>query len=473
MKQKLKIMMITVLLFILFTGAFLIVFVNMGKKETVEKVDVEYFSAYTDQEVFQSIPALTTPYSKIGDAEEQGGGCYVLGVDGTTEQDYKEYLLKLEKAGFKKHSDNGEDGMEGYVYTSSYTKDDLVVTVSHAITLDKTYISVGTGISLSEHLIYKEEYVKDNVQRAQTKLHLVQLNNNGTSIIIQLKNGHFIIHDGGTKNDAPYLLDYLEQLTPNDEKPIIEGWFISHAHEDHSGAVTEIATNPDWANRLIVEGFYFTEPSKTMSLLSQATVWSTTRLNVSFQNTKGERAGMYRPQFGQRYYFSDIMIDVTLTPEQYPYDSYADAGDFNDTSIWLMHHIEQQRFLYVGDSSHTGMRAVMNIFEKTYFDLDIFAVSHHGINVYSYFVEYCIADTLLYTVFRTKSMYEDSSVHAHIKEHARMQELAKESISHGEGTAVLTFPYKVGEYEIMPSFDWRYNSKEPGIPDRTIWGEQK
>ena len=73
--------------------AFLIVFVNMGKKETVEKVDVEYFSAYTEQEVFQSIPALTTPYCKIGDAEEQGSGCYVLGVDGTTEQDYKEYLL--------------------------------------------------------------------------------------------------------------------------------------------------------------------------------------------------------------------------------------------------------------------------------------------------------------------------------------------------------------------------------------------
>lgn len=179
---------------------------------------------------------------------------------------------------------------------------------------------------------------------------------------------------------------------------------------------------------------------------------------------------MYRPQLGQRYYFCDMAVDVTMTAEQYPIDTYYN-DDFNDTSIWLMHQIEGQRFLYVGDSSHTGMRTVMNMFEQSYFDLDMFAVSHHGINVYDYFVEYCIADTLLYTVFRTKSMYEDKSAHAHLAEHARMQELAKESISHGEGTAVLTFPYTVGSYEIMPSFDWRYNSKNPGEPNRTIWGQ--
>lgn len=475
MKRKGAIIAITLLLLVLLTGVFLIVFLNAQKEETPveeQQVNTEYFSAYTDRKGFQNLPVMSAEYAKVGQVEEQGGGCYVIGVDGTTVDDYKAYLSKLEKAGFKKHSDNGEEGMEGYVYTASYTKKNLVVTISHAIKLDKTYISAALDLPLSEHLIYKDEYVKENLPGAKTKLHLVQLNNNGTSIIIQLKNGHFIVHDGGQSYDAPYLLDYLEQLAPDGQKPVIEGWFISHAHGDHYGAVTAIATNLSWADRLIVEGFYFTEPSQAFALATETTnaVWTTSRLNASFKNMAGERAGMYRPQFGQRYYFCDMAIDVTMTSEQYPRDSYYN-DDFNDTSIWLMHQIEDQRFLYVGDSSHTGMRTVMSMFEQSYFDLDMFAVSHHGINVYDYFVEYCIADTLLYTVFRTKSMYEDSSAHAHVKEHARMQELAKESISHGEGTAVLTFPYTVGSYEIMPSFDWRYNSKEPGKPQRTVWGK--
>lgn len=475
MKQKSAGILITVLLLIMLTGVFLILFLNVmketEKENPVDAINPEYFSGYTDQEEFQEIPMLVAEHAKVGKLEEQGGGCYVLGIDGATVEEYNNYLITLEQAGFTKHSDNGETGMEGYVYAASFMKDNLTVTVSHAIQLDKTYISAAFDLPLSDHLVYKNEYVENNIEGAQTKLHLVQLNSNGTSIVIQLKNGHFVIHDGGQEVDAPYLLDYLEGLTPGDEKPVIEGWFISHAHADHYGAVSAIGTNRTWAERLFVEGFYFTEPSESYtSAISGATesTWVTARLNTLFKNMDGENSVMYRPQYGQKYYFCDMEIDVAYTIEQTPKDNYY-GTDFNDTSSWLMHYIEGQKFLYLGDSSHTAMLAVKYMYDQSYFDLDVFAVSHHGINVYDYFVEYCIADTLLYTVYRTKSLYEDSSVNAHLKEHERMQELAKESISHGEGTAVLTFPYTVGSYEIMPSFDWRYNSKTPGEPYRPLF----
>ena len=120
-----------------------------------------------------------------------------------------------------------------------------------------------------------------------------------------------------------------------------------------------------------------------------------------------------------------------------------------------------------GDGSHTAMQFAMRAFDQSYFDVDVFAVSHHGINVYDYFVEFCTADTLLYTVFRTASMYDAPSGHAHLEEHARMQELAKESLSHGGGTEVLTFPYTVGESEKIASWDWKYDG---GVQKRTQWG---
>ena len=99
-------------------------------------------------------------------------------------------------------------------------------------------------------------------------------------------------------------------------------------------------------------------------------------------------AKIYRPQFGQRYWFCDVAIDVSLTMEQFPVESWFYA-DFNDTSTWLMHHIDGQRFLIAGDAHHAGMRVAMNMFEKEYFDLDVFAVFHHGIIVWNYFTDYC------------------------------------------------------------------------------------
>jgi L-ascorbate metabolism protein UlaG (beta-lactamase superfamily) len=64
-------------------------------------------------------------------------------------------------------------------------------------------------------------------------MHMMELFRLGNSFIFQLKNGHFLISDGGMATDLPYLLDYLDSLVPEGEKPIVDGWIISHAHGDH------------------------------------------------------------------------------------------------------------------------------------------------------------------------------------------------------------------------------------------------
>ena len=71
----------------------------------------------------------------------------------------------------------------------------------------------------------KNGYVKDNKEGAKTTFHMLELHDLGNSFLFQLKNGHFIISDGGRKTDLPYLLDYLGSLVPEGEKPVIEGWF--------------------------------------------------------------------------------------------------------------------------------------------------------------------------------------------------------------------------------------------------------
>jgi len=475
MKSKKGTLIILIgLLIVLLTGTFLVVLLNVTGQETEEtdKPNLTMFSAYTDNELYQNIPALVTETSKIGKAVDHGKKNYILDVSGTTLDDYKNYLNTLEKAGFVKHSDNGEDAMEGNVYLTNFTKDTLTVTVTHVINLDKTMVSVSENLALSDHMIYKEEYVKDNIPGAKTKLHLFQLNDNGTVFIIQLKNGHFVLHDSGPSKDAKYLVDYLEELTPGDDKPIIDAWFISHGHGDHAGSLKTIAMDSALSSRLIVNGGYFLQPSTQLLLvLGMADESTVGPAFKSFRTEDGERTPLYRTQFGQRYYFNDIMIDVSMTCEMFNADTVY-SEDYNETSSFYMNYIEGQKFFATGDGSHTGMRMLMGIFPQEYFDVEVYAVSHHGINTYNYFTDYCTVDTALFTSFRMGSMYTSPNLKSsRIEETAYLLENVKEAYHHGNGTVVLTFPYTVGTAETMPMSDWRYNFKNPGNPDRSVWGE--
>lgn len=466
---------LTALVVVLLLGAcFLVAFEMKKNSETTgQTVESEYtmFGEFTTCKVFENVPAFITDSSKIGTAYEYGDKHYTIDVNGTSLTDYKEYLKLLEEAGFKKHSDNGEKGMDGYVYTASYTKDKLAITVYHIAKYDKTYIAGSEKQIFSDHLVYSEEYMEGVTADAKTKVHMLELNDNGNSFVIQLKNGHFIVEDGGTEADAPYLIDYLESLTAEGEKPIVEAWFMTHAHGDHYGALKTIMTKPELADRIYVEGVYFVDPSNSVKeffssgegSVSQA-AWYVVNAATSFKQPDGSAAKFYRPSLGQRYYFCDITIDIPFTMDQITIDAYYSA-DFNDTSLWMMHNIEGQRFLHAGDAGTTSTKMAMGFYDKEYFELDMFSVLHHGINVFDYFTDYCTIKTLLYTNRTVGSLYSETK-YARLEENAHLQESVVESIAHGDGTVVLTFPYKIGSAEIMEPLDWKYNN---GVRDHRIW----
>ena len=456
------------------SGIFVANVLNAKKEADAEKeankISYDTFAAWTDVETFQDVPVMTGKKLSIGKVVDYGKKDYILHVDNTSVEEYKAYLDVLADAGFTKHSDNGEDAMEGYAYTAAFTKDKITVVVSHLIREGKTYISA-TKRALSDRMIYKEEYVQGIDPNAKNSLHLVELGNNGASLVVKLKNGHFVIHDGGNGFDAPYLLDYLESLTPGDEKPIVEGWFISHPHGDHYGALQAIGQNIGYANRIIVDGVYFHYPQEQM-IKSETNIYSTLcdMLGVSVKGQDGQVAKNYRPQLGQRYYFCDITVDVSLTMEQVAVETYQ-SSDVNDTSSWFKMHIDGQTVLLGGDSSLIGTRTMMSLYEPSYYAVDIFAVLHHGMNVYQYFVDSMEVKTLLYPCFRAGSLYSNKYPNfAREDENESMRTKAEEFYSHGEGTVVMTFPYKVGTAKIMEPCKWQYSGGMPPERTTTEWG---
>lgn len=476
MKNKKPVVIsLIVLVVVLLIGAGLVLFLEVGKKEetTENTASSKYttFAELTSTQMFKDVPALIAEGTKIGSEFEYGDKHYTIDINGTTLKDYQDYLQLLEEAGYKKHSDNGEEGMDGYVYTTSFTKEDSTLTVYHITKYEKTYISSGKNEKLSDHLVYSDDYMAGAVADAKTKVHMLELNDNGNSFVIQLKNGNFIVEDGGTEADAPYLIDYLESLTPDGKKPVIEAWFMTHAHGDHYGALKKIMLTPEYVNRIYVEGVYFVDPSATVKeyftksegSVSQA-AWYVMNSANTFKQENGKNAEFYRPSLGQRYYFSDIIIDIPFTMDQITMDAYY-STDFNDTSLWIMHNIEGQRFLHAGDAGTTSTMMVMDFYDKEYFELDMFSVLHHGINVFDYFTDYCTIKTLLYTNRTVGSLYSETK-YARLEENAHLQESVVESVAHGDGTVIMTFPYEIGSYERANPLDWKYTN---GVRDNRIW----
>ncbi|MBR4768901.1 MAG: hypothetical protein IK088_07985, partial [Lachnospiraceae bacterium] len=326
---------------------------------------------------FTEIPVMVTEKGVSSRPEDYGTGNMVVRVSDSTLSEYQAYLLLLEKHGFTRFADNGS-GLEGEVYAASFVKDNLTYSVSHVVRQNLTYLAASYGETFSPHLM--DVCGSNGPDGAETKLHMVDLYHSvGNSFVIELKNGHFIIEDGGSVEDAPYLLDYLESLTDEGEKPVIEAWFISHSHEDHYGAFLSIAETPSYRERIILDGVYFTAANTDLLdwlVTSDPSGFRTLKAASSFTGEDGTAAKAYRMHLGERYYFCGVVIDVALTLEQILPGSYEEK-DFNDTSTWLMHYIEGQKFLHGGDAHKTAMHLTMAMYDQAYFEMDVYAVFHH------------------------------------------------------------------------------------------------
>jgi len=428
-------------------------------KNASQNVEVTYYKDFTDLKLLQEIPVMDVANGKTDIVGDMGAGNEVITINGCELSEYWTYLDVLEQTGFSKYYDNGENGLRGKVYSATFTKEDLTVNVIYMLKTKLSYIVAEEDIPLSDRLFYKDEYVANNIEGAKTTLHLVELSDFGNSFVIQLKNGHFIVNDGGRAEDLPYLIEYLESLAPKGEKPIIEAWMFSHPHNDHAGSFLGFEKNWTYAERIYVESIYMDKVNSDVATRQEVTGVQLGVLSESqkLHSTDGGHPEIYRPQAGQTYYFCDIKIEVMQTMLQVPESNwYRWTGNINEFSTWLMYTIDEQTFLNAGDADFGAMRAIMRTYDEEDFVMDIMAVQHHGINVHNEFSDFITVKTLLYPNMGTQGMYKTGvswggSWQASEDRNDYLQEKALESICYIDGTQVLTFPYKIGSVESLGS----------------------
>ena len=471
MKNKKHIWIVALLLvLILLTGAGIVVFQSLGQStgnETKKKdvANATTFEPYSDYKEFAKVPIMSGKTIQFDDAVDFGDDTYGIHAYETDLEEYEAYLDKLEQEGFKKYTDNGEKGLDGYVYKAHYQKDKMLVTVTHLVKQNRTKITVKAKGEVADNLVYREEYAKGNKEGAKTTLYFPELYNVGASFFLQLKNGHFIVNDGGTPDELEYLLDDMQALVPEGEIPIVDAWFITHCHIDHVGVFKTFLENKDLFDRVYVENVYYNEMSDEAATFHNQ--YDKVKEGLGYvrgvpymmKSTSGKAPKIYQPSMGDRFYFSDITVDVVFSQEMLSYDEWL---TINATSLWLMYTIDGQKVLFPADGIWPAQNFVIKTYDSEYLDLDVFFTPHHAQDIFDQFTDHCKRiSTVLYTDLHTNSDYKTDKESVRVAQSIHLHEVSEETYSFGQGTVVMTFPYKVGEAKVLPLREWVHHTKAP------------
>ena len=462
-KKKKAIILAIVLASVLLVGAGVALALFLPKKSNPEPTETEEetrtgLGPHSEFDVFLDVPPLTREDVVYTDAEEVGGGDYMIAAENTSMDDYRDYLSVLEKEGFQKVYDNGEHGLEGFVYTADFQKEDLWVFVTYIVNLKKMTITATEKTVLSDRL---EAVAETTAEDRKTSLHLYEFEGLGMGFFFQLKNGHFLLFDGGTKDELPHLLSYMQSLVPEDEKPVIDAWFITHAHSDHMGILTGFSENKNYVNRVAIESIYYVDPAEKADVINggaDGVTWNLKFCNAAADYvlaSDGTNPEMYRPRLGERYYFDGLVADVIYTPDLSPAEEW---DTFNSASIVIMITVEGQKVLITGDADWSSQIIYTDMYDKDYFTLTVYQAPHHGINVYRQITNRLGSiQTLFYPAQVLSGGAGPASFTGRKPQNEHLMSLVEESFAAGDGTRILTFPYEAGTSELLPK---KFNVKE-------------
>ncbi len=196
----------------------------------------------------------------------------------------------------------------------------------------------------------------------------------GMSYVIECDNGSLLVIDGSMKGDAPVLLEYLKKLSGG-EKPVVDAWFITHPHADHTFCFMEMART--YADQITVKKLIYHFPDFDYNEKIQPVVNKEIEEMESLID-RFEGIERVHPLTGDHYEFGSVKIDILFTWKDLPpVDGYDGRMDINDSSLVFRLTVDGQRILFLGDTEVAANRVMIPRYGK---DLksDVVQVAHHG-----------------------------------------------------------------------------------------------
>ena len=273
----------------------------------------------------------------------------------------------------------------------------------------------------------------------------------GMSYVFHLQDGRFFIIDGGyfTQGEEDRLYDFLKERNGN--KPIIAGWFFSHAHDDHIGNFVQFIHK--YREKVIIEKLIYN--FQNIDLPENDCDWkkSSEALVKEFYKTIETYCNdvpIITPQTGDIFKIGELIIEVLFTHN----DLNSEDPLFNDCTTVITTEYAGQKILWLGDIDKEGSRILLQN-NKDKLACDIVQVSHHGFSgatqevytqTHAKAALWPTPDYLMEDIKNNTTSFNDNYINLYILNKMNIEE---HWIS-GYGTVGITLPYKTGDNKTFP-----------------------
>ncbi len=199
--------------------------------------------------------------------------------------------------------------------------------------------------------------------------------NCGMSYVYQLSSRHFFLIDGGyfTPGEADRLYDFLRARCEG--KPVIEGWFFSHAHQDHIGAFLDMMERhrEGLEIRQLMYAFQPLDlPESSDGWREQSNDLATVRRFYEIREQCCADVPVRTLHTGDSLRIGELTVEVLFT-----YHQLDEPSTFNDNSAVIRVGCEGQWALFLGDAYVVASRYMLSHCPEK-LRCDLVQVSHHG-----------------------------------------------------------------------------------------------
>lgn len=378
--------------------------------------------------IFENITPFRQGNNEIYDCREN---CFMKYYTDVSEKELAIRLEQLTSAGFHKVFSNNLYGNRFFTFSNGETTVTVLFTPC-----DRTLrVTAQKNACLPAFEFQPVKKLCDTVFYCFENDH--SLIDCGMCLLIQCCDYSFFIVDSGHYfqiNDNDRIHKFMRERTPEGQKIVVAGWFITHAHSDHISKLLDfLKYNCD---DVIIEGFY----SNLLSENYPGDDWNreekllAEKLFLALEKYPADKIKLHS---GQRFYIRNLEIDVLCTHE----DIYPEKIlDFNDCSSVITVKAENTKIFIPGDASALVSKTLEKRYGKN-LECDIVQVSHHGHSGLSpEFYQMLNAKVAVFPVTRIKFDEEYP-----VQEANRIAiSLADEYYISSDGTVKITLPYKKG-----------------------------
>ncbi|MCQ2471277.1 MAG: hypothetical protein MJ147_04485 [Clostridia bacterium] len=383
--------------------------------------------------IFEKFPMLKDSTEEIYDCREN---CFMKLYKGTDVSDFESYVALLENDGFTLLQ---KREIDGNLFASM--KKDVQVNILFTPCNGETRVTASENDQTPN--LNKTECDGNCTTTFYGFENDQALIDCGMCLLIQCRDYSFFVVDSGHYfqfNDNDRIHKFMRERTPEGQKIVINGWFITHAHTDHiSKLIDFLKYNTD---DVVIEGFY----QNLLSSSYDIKIDNHEELEMAeklFKILHEYPAPVYKLHTGMRFYIRNLAFDVLGTHE----DIYPEKiTDYNDSSAILMVEAEDSKIFIPGDAAVAASVRLEERFTDA-LKCDVVQVSHHGhTGLSKNLYEKLMADTAVFPV--TRIFYDDDM--GKREANRRIAEIATHNLVTGDGTVCVPMPYNKETVYTLP-----------------------